>query len=141
MTDREKLVKETECALEEIAECGFVDDIKVEDLAKKLVDLRICKVPTDMIVLSKEEYNKLRSRPTNCAYIDISKDSVKECQKEIEDAVNERTIAIIKDIIGHRFAYYMKDETNGTVICCADYVVDDDDVKFLKEKYKVEVKK
>lgn len=140
MTDREKLVKETEKALEEISECGWIDDIKVEELAKKLVDLRVCKVPNDMIVLSRETYNELRSRPTNCTYIDISKDFVKECQKEIEDAVKERTITIIKDLIGHRFSYYLKDETNGTVTCCADYVVDEDDVRFLEEKYKVELK-
>ena len=92
------------------------------------------------VVLSRDKYNELRSRPTNCTYIDISKDFVKECQKEIENAVKERTIAIIKDLIGHRFAYYVKDETNGTVTCCADYVVDEDDVKFLEEKYNVEVK-
>ena len=61
-------------------------------------------------------------------------------QKEIDKAVEERTIAIIKDLIGHRFAYYMKNETNGTVTCCADYVVYEDDVKFLEEKYKVDVK-
>lgn len=140
MTDREKLVKETEKALEEIAECGYVDDIKVEELAKKLVDLRICKVPKDMIVLSMDKYNELRSRPDNCIYIDISEDYVKECQKEINKAVEERTIAIIRDLIGHRFAYYIEDETNGTVTCCADYVVYKDDVKFLEEKYKVEVK-
>lgn len=136
--DRDKLIKETEEALEEISECGWVDDIQTEELAKKLVDLRVCKVPNDMIVLSRDKYNEMRSKP-NVVHIDISKDYVKECQKEIEKAVEERTIAIIKDLIGHRFAYYMKDETNGTVTCCADYVVDKDDVKFLEEKYKVEV--
>ena len=89
MTDREKLVKETEKALEEIAECGYVDDIKVEELAKKLVDLRICKVTDDMIVLSRDKYNELRSRPNDCIYIDISENYVKECQKEIKDAVEK----------------------------------------------------
>ena len=98
MTDREKLVKETEKALEEIAECGYFGDIKVEELANKLIDFRVCKVPNDVIVLSMDKYNELRSRPDNCVYIDISKDYVKECQKEIKDAEKRRAIEIFNEI-------------------------------------------
>ena len=142
--DREKEIKtmleDLKCPVMEGGECR--KSISCEEcISGMLVDAGYRKIPKDAVVLSRDKYNELRSRPDNCIYIDISKDYVKECQKEIDKAVGERTIAIIRDLIGHRFAYYLKDETNGTVTCCADYVVDADDVKFLEEKYKVEVGK
>lgn len=118
---------------------------------------RHCGKPLS-VVLAKEEYEDIQMR---MSYLQeelgklLRGDNVsvsareygqllyanENAQKEIDKAVEERTIAIIRDLIGHRFAYYVEDETNGTVTCCADYVVDKDDVKFLEEKYNVEVKK
>ena len=161
MTDRDKeieeMMKDLKCAVMEGGECR--KSISCEEcVARMLVDACYRKIPKDAVVLAKEEYEDMQAR---MAYLqeelgkllrgDNVSVSVREygqllyakenAQKEIDKAVEERTIAIIRDLIGHRFAYYLKDETYGTVTCCADYVVDADDVKFLEEKYKVKVGK
>ena len=134
--DREKIIEEIENILFEYdahEESAPWVHIKY---AHKIIDAII---PEGSVVLTREEYAKFKKNVRENEFYALYNE-IDQAHKEIKDAVNERTIAIIKDLIGHRFAYYMKDKTNGTVVCCADYVVDEDDVKFLEEKYKVEAK-
>lgn len=79
--EKDKMIEEVAKALEEIAECGWIDDIKVEELAQKLVALKIYKIPDGAVVLTKEELEKLK-----CA-IDISrwafeKERLEQARKE-----------------------------------------------------------
>lgn len=146
--DREKIIKEMEAILEQeqIKIANTVEEFaKLQKVgitrcnAEALYNANCQVIPDGAVVLTREEYTKFKKNGRENEFYALYNE-IDQARKEIKDAVNERTIAIIKDLIGHRFAYYMKDKTNGTVVCCADYVVDEDDVKFLEEKYKVEAK-
>lgn len=161
--EREKIIKEMEAILEQeqIKIANTVEEFtKLQKVgitrcnAEALYNANCQVIPDGAVVLMREEYEMLTNqyRALEIKYSNLCdnyrlckdanetlKQNVITARKEIRDAVNERTIAIIKDLIGHRFAYYVKDETNGTVTCCADYVVYKDDIKFLEEKYKAKV--
>lgn len=125
MTDKEKLVKETENAREItlLIEKGFLQwagDIHktqwefYEDTAYEILDNGYRKVSEGAVILTKEEYDRFEETKNDT--IQKKEEYIKglmELKKEKENIRKDTAREIIKDI--------------------------DEIVKFLKEKYKVEV--
>jgi phage pi2 protein 07 len=79
------------------------------------------KLPEDSVVLSREEYKQLLD---NAIRVDVE-----YLYNELAKASKETAEKILFDLVGHTF------ECDGWT-----YTVDVDDVKWLADKYKVEIK-
>ena len=92
-----------------------------ESLVKYLMGKNVLKIPDNAVVLTKEELVKTMESGYVYDTTRGNKINLIEMAREIERKETAREI--IKDLIGHRFAYYEIDEKYGTYRVLSDYVV------------------
>lgn len=120
---------------------------QIEEMAKEIFNSGIAIRVSDLaygLIDSDDHFHRLAKYLYTAGYrkaftSDLASDTQKAYKEGYEKARKETARDIIKDLIGHRFAYYEIDEKCGTYRVLSDYVVDKEDVKFLEDKYGVEV--